>query len=178
MQQGKDPRRGVDAPTVARFNDRELAAVLAGLRLLQAIGPDRTRRRRAIDVEGIGDVATDGGGLRPLDAAEIDALCERINVRGSESAAEPHELAVDLEDQGTDRDPDLTQRAKVVATPYSIDVAFDGYGGPQDAPNGWPVSCEIYEGRLQVVVWADINAEDPTHVIDLSGAAHQRLGRQ
>ena len=36
--------------------------------------------------------------------------------------------------------------------------------------DNWPVLVEIYEGRPQVIIWADINKEDPTHEIDLSGA--------
>jgi len=29
---------------------------------------------------------------------------------------------------------------------------------------------EVWEGELRLIVWADINQEDPTHTIDLSGA--------
>ncbi len=48
---------------------RELAAILAGLRIIQAQGvPDE-----------IDDVATDGGAFDVLDDDDIDDLCERIN---------------------------------------------------------------------------------------------------
>ena len=36
--------------------------------------------------------------------------------------------------------------------------------------DGWPVLIEIYEGKPRVIIWSDINQEDPTHEIDLSGA--------
>jgi hypothetical protein len=29
---------------------------------------------------------------------------------------------------------------------------------------------ESVNGHLRVIIWADINAEDPTHIIDLEGA--------
>ena len=33
-----------------------------------------------------------------------------------------------------------------------------------------PILLEFYEGKVRLVVWGDINNEDPTHAIDLSGA--------
>lgn len=50
---------------------REVSAILAGLRLLQRVDewPD-----------GIGEIATHGRKFVTLDAGEIDALCERINM--------------------------------------------------------------------------------------------------
>ena len=48
----------------------ELATVLAALRYWQ--------RHRPSNPE-LHDIATDGGTLTPLDAEDIDALCERIN---------------------------------------------------------------------------------------------------
>ena len=33
-----------------------------------------------------------------------------------------------------------------------------------------PIALELYEGKVRLLVWADINKEDPTHTIDLSGA--------
>lgn len=55
---------------------RKLAAILAGLRLLQ-----RTRISTASDgwPEGIFDIATDGGSFPALSDLEIDAMCEEIN---------------------------------------------------------------------------------------------------
>jgi hypothetical protein len=37
--------------------------------------------------------------------------------------------------------------------------------------SGFPVLVELYGGDLRVVVWSDINQEDPTHIISLKGAA-------
>lgn len=33
-----------------------------------------------------------------------------------------------------------------------------------------PILLEFYERKVRLVVWGDINNEDPTHAIDLSGA--------
>ncbi|MFA5419530.1 MAG: hypothetical protein WC341_13850 [Bacteroidales bacterium] len=33
-----------------------------------------------------------------------------------------------------------------------------------------PIVLEFYEGKVRLLVWSDINAQDPTHVIELPGA--------
>lgn len=54
-------------------NTRELATVLAALRYWQEC------KAHAMKDRWIRGTATDGGNVRPLDVAEIDALCERLN---------------------------------------------------------------------------------------------------
>lgn len=55
------------------FNDREIATILAALRFYQ--------KNISYMPEAIQLIATDGGALAPLNAAEIDALCEgKVNV--------------------------------------------------------------------------------------------------
>jgi hypothetical protein len=50
-------------------------------------------------------------------------------------------------------------------------IGFKGYGDlPSTKDDGYPVLLEVCNGRLRLVVWADINQEDPTHEIDLEGA--------
>lgn len=58
------------------LNARELAAVLAGLRLLECHAMDGYQE------EGIADVANMGGTIEPLSAKEIDGLCQRLNCGG------------------------------------------------------------------------------------------------
>lgn len=50
-----------------------------------------------------------------------------------------------------------------------------GYGcyGCADGTTG-PIYMEVHEGRLRLIVWANINEEDPTHVIDLEAAREDR----
>jgi len=51
----------------------------------------------------------------------------------------------------------------------------EGYGdcGSQDG-HGFIVKIEFYEGQLWLLVWADINSEDPTHRISLEGALESK----
>ena len=53
----------------------------------------------------------------------------------------------------------------------SIYIRPEGHGdcGSRDG-HGWPVMIERYNGDIRIVVWADINQENPTHIIDLAGA--------
>ena len=51
---------------------RELSTVLAALRWWQLRGD--------LGSDACNDVATDGGTVEPLSLAEIDTLCERLNV--------------------------------------------------------------------------------------------------
>ena len=72
------------------------------------------------------------------------------------------------------RDHDDSQRTvKVeVAEEHSGVVSYPaGYGcfGCADGTAG-PILLELYEGRLRLLVWDDINLEDPSHIIDLEGA--------
>lgn len=53
------------------INDRQTAAILAGLRLLQINMPSLT--------SGIENILTSDGLVTPLTAEEIDELCETIN---------------------------------------------------------------------------------------------------
>lgn len=66
------------------LDGRELATVLAALRYWQRTRPQGTTNTLygkdlsdAALMEG--DIATDGGSLKPLAANEIDSLCERLN---------------------------------------------------------------------------------------------------
>jgi len=54
---------------------------------------------------------------------------------------------------------------------HGVLIYAEGYGDKtSEPPHGSPVVLELYEGKLRLIVWADINQEDPTHTIDLSGA--------
>jgi hypothetical protein len=66
---------GIIAPNAISLDDRELATVLAALRNWCSDTIDS-----AISL-AIDDIATNGGTLTPLDAEEINSLCERLNSR-------------------------------------------------------------------------------------------------
>ena len=62
------------------LDKRELAAVLAGLRLLQRHGLHAGGyMRKTVRLEEVFDVLTDCHSHVPLKWSEIDALCERLN---------------------------------------------------------------------------------------------------
>lgn len=47
----------------------------------------------------------------------------------------------------------------------------EGYGDKgSELPDGCPLMIELYDGELRLIVFGDINREDPTHVISLEGA--------
>jgi hypothetical protein len=49
-----------------------------------------------------------------------------------------------------------------------IEIQPDGYTGIHGS--GCPVLIELWNDELRVVVWGDVNQEDPTHIISLEGA--------
>ncbi len=61
-------------------------------------------------------------------------------------------------------------RVRIKKTSNSIDIVPDGYGdfGSEDG-QGVPILLEIYEGELRLIVWNDINSEDPM-IINMEGA--------
>lgn len=76
----------------------------------------------------------------------------------------------------SDGDPKQTGslKVRVAATCSAISIFPEGYGdfGSADG-HGSPVFLELYEGRLRLIVFSDINEQDPT-IIDLDGAREDR----
>jgi hypothetical protein len=56
----------------------------------------------------------------------------------------------------------------------AVFLYFDGHGdlGSADG-HGCPLMVELFKGEVRVIVWGDINQEDPTHSIFLKGAREQ-----
>lgn len=64
---------------------------------------------------------------------------------------------------------------KVAVTPLGITIMPNGYGDYCSADgHGAPIFIERFEGRLRVIMWGDINQEDPTHCIYLDDAREDR----
>jgi hypothetical protein len=58
------------------------------------------------------------------------------------------------------------------ATRSGISISLEGHGLAEMEPgHGPPIHLELYAGKFKLYVWADINDPNPTHEIDLSGAA-------
>ncbi len=90
---------------------------------------------------------------------------------------DPHNgCSTTLRDAHPDHDGMLPIRLAV--SPNGVSLYAEGYGdcGSTEG-HGTPVFIELYKGELRVLVWADINQEDPTHVIPLGGAREDRRQR-
>lgn len=70
--------------TTITLNDRELATVLAALRFYQRM---RLTPNRSLTNADLDDILTNGGKVKPLDAGQIDELCELINLGGQPAKA-------------------------------------------------------------------------------------------
>lgn len=59
---------------------------------------------------------------------------------------------------------------RIVASDFAISIFPQGFGdfGSADG-HGCPLFIELYQGRLRVIAFPDINEQDP-QIIDLSGA--------
>jgi len=63
---------------------------------------------------------------------------------------------------------------RIQATDFSVALFPEGFGDFASAQgHGCPVSLEFYRGRLRLIVFPDINTEDPM-IIDLDGAKEDR----
>ena len=78
-----------------------------------------------------------------------------------------------------DQHSDYETRRKVGVTEDNnlVSVEFENYnncGTCDSAEFGEGqrtiVGFEVWEGELRCLIWADINQEDPTHIINLDGA--------
>jgi hypothetical protein len=72
-----------------------------------------------------------------------------------------------------DLDPDTSKEVviDIEQKHRSLSISPRDYGDKtsQDG-NGTPIMLEVYKGKLRLLVWDDINQEDPSHVIDMEGA--------
>ena len=111
-------------------------------------------------------------GLKQLPAVDIgELLAEARSVLTQRQALEGCKDVTSIThtlNDGGDRDDHL---ACVVELGQMISIGFDTYGDCGTAEGyGRPVAIELYDGELRVLVWSDVNYEDPTHIISLAGA--------
>ena len=69
----------------------------------------------------------------------------------------------------------LPVRVQVECDRLALILSPKGFGTFGADGRCGPVLMELHRGKLRLIVWADIRQEEPTHVIDLSGA---KLSRQ
>jgi hypothetical protein len=77
-----------------------------------------------------------------------------------------HNLKFTLTDEGSDN----TIQGEAEYRYGSVYLRFDGYGDAHtEDGHGWPLLIEFYDNKLQVIMWSDINRQDPI-TIPLEGA--------
>lgn len=54
-------------------------------------------------------------------------------------------------------------------------IHLEGTGTMAEA-NGWPVRIDWYYGHPTVYIWADIDQEEPTHIISMEKALEKEAG--
>ena len=69
-----------------------------------------------------------------------------------------------------DTTPKQSIKAKAVLGELCALLGAEGYGTKNTIGDEPMVMMEFWEGELRVLVWTDINQEDPTHIISLEGA--------
>ena len=63
---------------------------------------------------------------------------------------------------------------KVVIENGNLFIYPEGYGDCcSENGNGCPVMLEVWEGKLRLIVWSDINNDDPEEIISLEGAKEE-----
>jgi len=93
--------------------------------------------------------------------------------QGREKGINMRTIKHPLIDPATDKFSGVT--ATLQLKEQMILIGFSGYGEHDAQPGqGTPILLEVLEGKLRLLVWADINSPNPTHIIDLSGAAEAK----
>ena len=64
---------------------------------------------------------------------------------------------------------------KITCGTGKIFISFEGYGDCCSKDGyGEPVVIDYFDEKLKVLVYSDINQEDPTHRVDLEGALENK----
>lgn len=92
----------------------------------------------------------------------------RANKKGFNSS---RVFDVDLEDASENGE---FTRAQLTISSQGIAIVFDGHSDyVSEDDKGQPLWIERNDGEIHVVIFDDINSEEPTHVISLEGARNE-----
>jgi hypothetical protein len=106
-----------------------------------------------------------------------DSLCDELGLmelKRKVNALSAHKLPFDLCDG--EASAQKSGGSTVVGSldindSVGVSIRFDGFSTIDSQDNvGAPIYIEYYAGELRVLVWSDINKDDPTHIIPLNGA--------
>jgi hypothetical protein len=94
---------------------------------------------------------------------------------GGHTMAEPLIQSMSLTLIDADPDHDANLPIRLAGSPHGVSLFALGYGDRTSAEgHGSPVFLELHKGELRLLVWGDINAEEPTHIIPLGEAREHR----
>lgn len=83
------------------------------------------------------------------------------------------ELPIELADWETGEGEPI--KGLLISNDIGLAFRFEGYSDCcSEDSKGFPVFLENYEGQVSIRVSSNINSEEPTHVINLSGARNDR----
>jgi len=121
-----------------------------------------------IVVESVeGGEGTVDGAIRVLERAREDITAVLQTMMPYASKVRPVELT--LRELGSPS-PAHNVGVDVLCEHGKLWIRPEGYGDACSADGqGWPVALEVWQGRLRVIVFDDINSEDP-HIIDMEKA--------
>jgi|SaaInlV_165m_DNA_1040744.scaffolds.fasta_scaffold40901_2 hypothetical protein len=120
--------------------------------------------------------------IRAADGWEGNADSDELSdsewpMYGWEGNKKPMRNTLILDDKGDN--PGASQLLHVEGDKDHLAIRPEGYGEASAAEgHGFPVLFEKYNGKLRLIVWGDINQQDPTHIICLDGAQESRLGKE
>jgi hypothetical protein len=106
--------------------------------------------------------------------SELTTQYKLLTESSSHSDDDKSQLTFTLKDECESEEKDING---FIDNKNNLGIAlhFDGYSDCCSTDdNGTPVYIEKYDGDLRVIVYADINHEDPTHVISLQGARNEK----
>ncbi|WP_224056005.1 hypothetical protein [Vibrio penaeicida] len=105
---------------------------------------------------------------KPLSGEEIDTLCEKMY------SLDKPALQTDITDLVDGLGDKVSASIEIGNIGGELLLSAKGYSDCNSEDNvGFPLLIENNAGNLQLRVWADINKEDPTHVISLQGAKNE-----
>lgn len=128
--------------------------------------------------------------VRQATNEECDPECQPMYVIRAEDGWEGHANSSEL--KGSDKtlkdtlilddfgeNPGTSQLLHIEGDNNHLAIRPEGYGESSAVEgHGFPILIEKYDGKLRLVVWGDINQQDPTHIICLDGAQESRLGKE
>jgi hypothetical protein len=88
-----------------------------------------------------------------------------------ENAEYQTDIVDEGEGEGEGEGPKLPLRLRKSPADGLLMIGAEGYGEKTaEDGDGFPIVIEFYDHQWRLMVWGDINSEDPTHVISLEGA--------